>query len=195
MPPSNATKGRIPLSPRGEFLLPPLGIGKSSYGSFVRSSGGPNLEWLHGTRRCRYHSHGPPAEQTSKRDRVRTALCALRDRFDRPERCRGGRLRLLLSLRRTTAIHHVSARCAENRRNTFLVHFSAGRQRIQDRFTDRAPYSGATNCMASNAGQFSARCRFVRAALRSDDRDYRKIAIEYRISNARQSDAGLSHEF
>src|SRR4029077_14331074 len=33
--------------------------------------------------------------------------------------------------------------------NTFLVHFSAGRQRIQDRFTDRAPYSGATNCMAS----------------------------------------------
>jgi hypothetical protein len=25
VPPSDATKGRIPLSPRGEFLLPPLG--------------------------------------------------------------------------------------------------------------------------------------------------------------------------
>jgi hypothetical protein len=49
--------------------------------------------------------------------------------------------------------------------------------------------------MASNAGQFSAWGRFVRAPLQSDDRDYRKIAIEHRISNARQSDAGLSHEF
>src|SRR4029077_16035473 len=111
------------MRPRGEFryhqeansfsLL--WGIGKSSYGSFVRSSGGPKLEWVHGTSCCRYPSHGPPAEQTSKRDRVRTALCALRDRFDRPERCRGGRLRLLLSLRRTTAIHHLSARRAKNR--------------------------------------------------------------------------------
>ena len=49
--------------------------------------------------------------------------------------------------------------------------------------------------MASNLGQFSARCRFVRAALRSNDRDYRKIAIEHRGSDALQSDAGLSHEF
>ena len=49
--------------------------------------------------------------------------------------------------------------------------------------------------MASNAGQFSAWRRFVRAPLESDDRDYRKIAIEHRFSNARQSDAGLSHEF
>jgi hypothetical protein len=49
--------------------------------------------------------------------------------------------------------------------------------------------------MASNVGQFSAWRRFVRAPLQSDDRDYRKIAIEHRVSNARQSDAGLSHEF
>ena len=49
--------------------------------------------------------------------------------------------------------------------------------------------------MASNAGQFSAWRRFVRAPLQSDDRGYRKIAIEHRFSNARQSDAGLSHEF
>jgi hypothetical protein len=49
--------------------------------------------------------------------------------------------------------------------------------------------------MASNVGQFSAWRRFVRAPLQSDDRDYHKIAIEHRVSNARQSDAGLSHEF
>ena len=49
--------------------------------------------------------------------------------------------------------------------------------------------------MAGNAGQFSAWRRFVRAPLQSDDRDYRKIAIEHRVSNARQSDSGLSHEF
>src|SRR3984893_4786026 len=49
--------------------------------------------------------------------------------------------------------------------------------------------------MASNAGQFSSWRRFVRAPLQSDDRDYRKIAIEHRFSNARQSHAGLSHEF
>jgi hypothetical protein len=30
VPPSDATKGRIPLSPRGEFLLPPLGDWKIS---------------------------------------------------------------------------------------------------------------------------------------------------------------------
>src|SRR5580693_10386189 len=66
---------------------------------------------------------------------------------------------------------------------------------MYDRLADRAPCSGAANRLASNLGQFSAWCRFVRAALRSNDRDYRKIAIEYRGSNARQSNAGLSHEF
>src|ERR1700738_4388746 len=49
--------------------------------------------------------------------------------------------------------------------------------------------------MASNVGQFFAWRRFIRTPLQSDDRDYRKIAIEHRVSNARQSDAGLSHEF
>jgi len=35
---------------------------------------------------------------------------------------------------------------------------------------------------------FDAHCR-------SDDRDYGQVAIEDRISNVRQSDAGLSHQF
>jgi uncharacterized membrane protein len=37
----------------------------------------------------------------------------------------------------------------------------------------------------ANVGQFSAWRRLVRAPLQSDDRDYRKIAIEHRVSNAR----------
>jgi hypothetical protein len=119
----------------------------------------------------------------------------IQHRLDRPERSGGGRLRLLLSLRRVAAIHHLGAKCAQNRRNSFLVDFSTRQRRAHDRLADPASCSGAANCVASNLGQFSARHHFVRASLRSNDPDYGPVTIKHRTSQARQSDARLSHEF
>src|ERR1700726_2781080 len=86
-PPSDATKGRIPLPPRGEFLLPPLGDWKIS----------PPLlrqELRRGLTLSRYMDPdaaditpaGRQPNRSKKRGRVRTARCAVQDRFDRPER-------------------------------------------------------------------------------------------------------------
>src|SRR5690242_17904699 len=64
----------------------------------------------------------------------------------------------------------------------------------QNRLADRAPRSGAANCVACNLGQVSAWRRFVRAALRAKDRDHGKVAIAHRAGNARESDPRVSDE-
>ena len=68
------------MRPRGKFrchqeansfsLL--WGTGKSPYRSFVRNSGGPNLESLHGTRCCRHHSRRA-ASRTDLKKRIESA--------------------------------------------------------------------------------------------------------------------------
>ena len=64
VPPSDATKGRISLSPRGEFLLPPLGDWKNlpaspSPGTQADQAQGPSLDACNLSFEVSLHSISP----------------------------------------------------------------------------------------------------------------------------------------
>jgi Polyketide cyclase / dehydrase and lipid transport len=186
VPPSDATKGRIPLPPRGEFLLPPLGDWKISppllrqelrRGLTLSRYMDPDAADItpagRQPNRSKKEAESAPLDAQSQIDSIVlnapvADVYAYCSRFEELPRF----MTSLRDVQKIDETHFSFTSLLDGEEHTTVLQIVL-----------RIPEGRIA--WQANVGQFSAWRRLVRAPLQSDDRDYRKIAIEHRVSNAR----------